>query len=110
MRIPMGAMLDEIKFLTVDAGARKAGEYLDKLQVSITNLEAAINACCDESLRGQLQAELAQVRALGAEIKALRAEVTAYESPDVKALGAEVKALRAEVTALKQRLETNSPR
>lgn len=38
---------DEIKRLTSDPGARKLGEYVDKMQAQLNVLEAKVAACCD---------------------------------------------------------------
>lgn len=45
----MTTVADEIKKLTSDPGARRLGEYIDKLQAQITTLQQKVADCCDPS-------------------------------------------------------------
>jgi len=40
---------DEMKRLTSDPGARKLGEYVDKLHERLTTLEKQVADCCDST-------------------------------------------------------------
>lgn len=46
----MGKATAEIKSLTTDLGARRAGEYIDRLEEEVTKLRARLDVCCPEDL------------------------------------------------------------
>lgn len=47
----MGKATAEIKSLTTDLGARRAGEHIDRLEEEITKLRARVDECCPEDLK-----------------------------------------------------------
>ncbi len=81
---PVLSRQQEISLLTLDRGARKAGEYLDSAFTSLAQMQTALDDCCgDAGLRAErggrtvhdeVSALTAQVAGLTNEFASLRAE------------------------------------